>query len=197
MLGEGAGGRFRADLYFRPNGMTLTLPPLRERVEDLPLLAELLARRAAPGSTPVFSAAALWALKAHAWPGNIRELRTVVERAVMLAKGGVIGTRHLVLDQAPPHLDIGRPVPDLLEGRGREVADFDAASPPRCESAANGSPGGAASRNLPPRSAFSPSGRAPAVQAPSRTNGRPSHSSAKALAFRVDAPRLPPPAPGP
>src|SRR5439155_15483708 len=80
--------RFREDLYFRLNVVTLELPPLRERGEDILLLAEhflkhfsVRARRRAPKLT----AAARKRLLVHAWPGNVRELRNLVERLAYLA----------------------------------------------------------------------------------------------------------------
>jgi two-component system, NtrC family, nitrogen regulation response regulator NtrX len=81
-------GGFRRDLYHRVVVFPLTLPPLRDRCEDLPALVEHFARQvsAQNGWKPVpFSAAAIEALKEYAWPGNIRELRNVVERLLLLA----------------------------------------------------------------------------------------------------------------
>ena len=81
-------GGFRRDLYHRVVVFPLTLPPLRERCEDLPALVEHFARQvsAQNGWKPVpFSPAAIDALKKYAWPGNIRELRNVVERLLLLA----------------------------------------------------------------------------------------------------------------
>ncbi len=96
-------GRFRQDLYFRLNGMTLTLPPLRARTEELFDLAQLFADRTARvmgKKPPALSRHALDALEAHAWPGNVRELRNVVERAVVLCVGEEIGPEHLMLETA-------------------------------------------------------------------------------------------------
>jgi two-component system, NtrC family, response regulator AtoC len=96
-----AAGRFRADLYFRLNGITLEIPPLRERrSEILPLALELSAAAAAvlerrpPGFT---QAAQNWLLD-YDWPGNVRELKNVVERATLLAQGGAIDRQHLQAD---------------------------------------------------------------------------------------------------
>lgn len=82
-------GRFRQDLYYRINVVSFTLPPLRERRADIPLLARYLA-----DSSPVarkkavrFSPETLSALQAYTWPGNVRELRNVIERALILADG--------------------------------------------------------------------------------------------------------------
>ncbi len=90
-------GTFRADLYYRLNGVRLRLSPLRERPGDVPLLAEHFAARAgaAGRAATTFSAEALRALRAYRWPGNVRELENVVERAVLLAGAGPVEVRHL------------------------------------------------------------------------------------------------------
>ncbi|MCB9881884.1 MAG: sigma-54-dependent Fis family transcriptional regulator [Planctomycetes bacterium] len=83
-------GRFRADLYYRLSVVTLEIPPLRERLEDVPdLVARFLAQfEASLGSPPrAFSPRAIEALCRYDWPGNVRELINVVERAVLLARG--------------------------------------------------------------------------------------------------------------
>jgi DNA-binding NtrC family response regulator len=83
-------GRFRQDLYYRINVVGLRVPPLRERVDDIPVLARsFLARNAARMGKDVqgFSADALELLKSYAWPGNVRELQNVIERALNLASG--------------------------------------------------------------------------------------------------------------
>ncbi|MDQ3471480.1 MAG: sigma-54 dependent transcriptional regulator [Pseudomonadota bacterium] len=85
---EIAEGRFREDLYYRLNVVPVRLPPLRERREDIPELAnQFLARFAAERRIPApsFSEEALAALQAHDWPGNIRQLRNIIERTVILA----------------------------------------------------------------------------------------------------------------
>ena len=81
-----ADGTFREDLYYRLNVATLYLPPLRERVEDLPLLFEVFTDQAArlhDRQPPPLSAADLAALRHHVWPGNVRELKNVAERYVL------------------------------------------------------------------------------------------------------------------
>ncbi len=81
-------GRFRADLFYRLNVMTLDVPPLRERLEDLPLISEALADSLARqlGEHPRgISAAALEYLARHPWPGNVRELSNVLERALLMS----------------------------------------------------------------------------------------------------------------
>ena len=88
-----AEGRFRADLYYRLNGLSFVVPPLRERVDEVaPLAAHFIMNAAAVlGKVPPkLSAEAKTVLEAYAWPGNIRELRNVIERAVLLARDRVI-----------------------------------------------------------------------------------------------------------
>jgi DNA-binding NtrC family response regulator len=85
-----AGGGFREDLYYRLNVITLQLPPLRERREDIPLLVErFVAKFAAElGRRPVtVDPQALALFESYPWPGNVRELRNVVERLVLIARG--------------------------------------------------------------------------------------------------------------
>jgi len=99
---EVQGGRFRQDLLFRINTVEIRLPPLRERREDIPLLAgHFLRDRAAKyrKSLSGFDAAAMKALLEHAWPGNVREIEHVVERAVLMANGPAIARGDLGLQQ--------------------------------------------------------------------------------------------------
>ena len=94
-------GRFRQDLYFRLNGMSLVVPPLRERREEIEDLSRKLldeaARRMGDARAPAIASAALAALRAHEWQGNVRELRNTLERALALSGGGEIGVEHLLL----------------------------------------------------------------------------------------------------
>jgi DNA-binding NtrC family response regulator len=100
-------GAFRADLYYRLAVLTLTLPPLRERREDvLELAGHLLARNLPPERTLRFSPDACAALLAHSWPGNVRELENAVLRGIHLAPGEVVSASHLGLPGTPViHLD--------------------------------------------------------------------------------------------
>jgi DNA-binding NtrC family response regulator len=103
---EVAAGRFREDLLYRLNTVEVHLPPLRERREDIALLAAHFARRLAARYTrddrprPEFSPEAMAALLDHAWPGNVRELEHVVERALLLAQGPTIAALDLALRPA-------------------------------------------------------------------------------------------------
>ncbi|MBI4161187.1 MAG: sigma-54-dependent Fis family transcriptional regulator [Acidobacteria bacterium] len=102
-------GEFREDLYYRLNVISIHLPPLRDRVEDIPLLVgHFLEKYAAENSRPPlqFTGRALQSLIACPWPGNIRELENVVERAVVLATGDRID---LDLLPAPVRVGAGRP----------------------------------------------------------------------------------------
>jgi len=92
------GGVFREDLYYRVNVVRVELPPLRRRKEDIPLLVNQFVtrfNRLQQKSVPGIAAEALSLLMAHDWPGNIRELENVIERAFILCREGRIGIEHL------------------------------------------------------------------------------------------------------
>jgi two-component system response regulator AtoC len=91
---EVAGGRFRQDLMFRLNAVTIELPPLRERAEDIQLLAEHFAAKVRVSATPAFSPATVEVLRTYGWPGNIRELENAVLHAVSMSEG-IIYPEHL------------------------------------------------------------------------------------------------------
>jgi DNA-binding NtrC family response regulator len=95
---EMAAGSFRRDLYYRLNGLTLTIPPLRERREEVPSLARIFLEQAALDCgrpPPSLSDTALDLLLQYHWPGNIRELKNVIERALVLCEGDQIEPGHL------------------------------------------------------------------------------------------------------
>ena len=99
-----AAGEFREDLYYRLRVVELTVPPLRERIEDVPVLAEHLiekASRAAGRDPPALDDRVLETLVSHDWPGNVRELENCLTRAVVLATGGIVRPEHLGLDDRP------------------------------------------------------------------------------------------------
>jgi transcriptional regulator with PAS, ATPase and Fis domain len=109
---EVAAKRFRHDLYFRLDGITLTIPPLRERRHRIAgLAAGFLARACAQAGRPSRPLAleALEALERHDWPGNVRELKAVIERALLLARGSSLGARHLAFS---PRATSGEPRDD-------------------------------------------------------------------------------------
>lgn len=98
-------GTFREDLYFRLAVITVTLPPLRERLDDLPALAEHFLTQ--PGKFGLnrrclLSDSALQTLQSYPWPGNVRELENVLTRAMVLCPGDTIGPEHLALTTATP-----------------------------------------------------------------------------------------------
>jgi two-component system response regulator AtoC len=102
---EIAAGRFREDLFFRLDGITLAIPPLRERVEEIAPLATLFLERAARQAAlpaPTVAPDALARLRVHQWPGNIRELRNVMERALLLSSGATITSEHLPVGKRQP-----------------------------------------------------------------------------------------------
>ena len=102
---EIAGGRFREDLYYRLNVVPVRIPPLRERREDIPeLVNHFLARFAAERriQTPELSEEAMAALQAHDWPGNVRQLRNIIERTLILTPGDRVGC--IEVDLLPPEI---------------------------------------------------------------------------------------------
>ncbi len=113
-------GQFREDLYYRLGVVQIELPPLRRRLEDVPLLAEFfLARSAAESDSPArrLDEAALAVLTAHDWPGNVRELDNVIRRAVALAEGERLTAEDLVVGPLSrrtggAEFDTGRPFRD-------------------------------------------------------------------------------------
>lgn len=106
-------GRFREDLYYRLNVISVYLPPLRDRLDDIPLLVEhfLDKHRHHAGSGPSrISQDAMRLLMEHDWPGNVRQLENVIERATVLSQGGVIAEEHIDLSGADNRrfIDIGQ-----------------------------------------------------------------------------------------
>ncbi len=126
-------GTFREDLYYRLNVVTLTLPPLRERREDIPQLAEFFLRRHARDAKRPHARLtpdALAAMQAYAWPGNIRELDNAVARAVILSPDDAIGAEPLALsdldlrhpaDSATDPLYLDLPYHESMEEHSRHV----------------------------------------------------------------------------
>jgi two-component system response regulator PilR (NtrC family) len=124
-------GQFRQDLYYRLNVIELRVPPLRERLEDLPLLSRrILARIALDWGTraPQLSGEALAALRAYPFPGNVRELENILERAATLCEGDVLEAADLHLPEAGLAMDAaartgadGLPLDDVLEDQERQA----------------------------------------------------------------------------
>ncbi|MCE3604315.1 sigma 54-interacting transcriptional regulator [Massilia sp. P8910] len=112
-----ARGEFRQDLYYRINAFPIRLPPLRERADDIALLADSFLRRAGGGMrTLSIDPEALAALRRRAWPGNIRELRNVLDHASLFADDGVIRVAHL-----PAAPALSGPVPKAAGGAPDDV----------------------------------------------------------------------------
>ena len=118
-------GRFRADLFYRLNVIRIDLPPLRERTEDIPLLAmHFLEKHRSQKGTPVTEMASdgMQALLRHNWPGNVRELENAIKAGIALADGSVlhrddlpesVAPRTAIAPRSSSLLDIDRPLPDL------------------------------------------------------------------------------------
>ena len=113
-----AKGRFREDLFFRINAVPLVVPALRDRREDIPVLAQWIVRERPSCRGVGLSDSAIAALQAYSWPGNVRELRNVLERAAVLTEGGVLEAGDLVFDAraATSH---------HAEGAGTTLADVE------------------------------------------------------------------------
>ncbi|NTW01979.1 MAG: sigma-54-dependent Fis family transcriptional regulator [Oscillochloris sp.] len=101
LLQDVAAGRFREDLYYRLNVVNIHMPPLRDRRDDIPLLVAHFLRRHRNGNdeSARLSEAALERLTAYHWPGNVRQLENVIERAVVMAQDSVISPEHLDLSE--------------------------------------------------------------------------------------------------
>jgi len=124
-------GRFRADLYYRLNVFPIDLPPLRQRLEDLPLLIEESQKRfrSTRNSNLKFSPAAMKVLCGYDWPGNIRELANVVERLAILYPGQTVQVdklpekyRRFIVDNAPEGAEARNPVPVDVELASRQLS---------------------------------------------------------------------------
>ena len=121
LSGPDAHNGFREDLFFRLDGVTLWVPPLRERVGEILPLARRFLAEASSGQAPALSPAAERRLLAYRFPGNVRELRNVIQRAVVLCGGGAIQPEHLrLVGDAEPRaavLDRRRPLPVTIKER--------------------------------------------------------------------------------
>jgi DNA-binding NtrC family response regulator len=126
---EVAGGTFRRDLFYRLSVMPIRVPPLRERVSDIPLLAqhflEQSARRAKK-AVHTIAPSALEALCRYAWPGNVRELENVIERAVIVAKGDTIADVEHFLTGEPERSRVDLSLP-FRDAKARVVEEFERA----------------------------------------------------------------------
>ncbi len=126
-----ANGTFRQDLYYRINVINVELPSLRDRVSDIPLLAQRFlseVREDVGREVTGFSEATISCLKRHSWPGNVRELQNVVERAVLLGKTPLLEPtdlppeiRHAVHSTSTAPFVVGQTLKDALEGPERKI----------------------------------------------------------------------------
>ena len=125
--------KFREDLYYRLKVVEISLPPLRERLEDIPALVDRFSVQVVERHNrepKPFAADALAALARHGWPGNVRELRNVVERVVILAPGAAVEVSDLDLDASlgpSTRADLARPVPNVAfrDAKRQMVEDFE------------------------------------------------------------------------
>jgi DNA-binding NtrC family response regulator len=125
---------FREDLYYRLNGISLVIPPLRERMAEIPSLARTFVAAACKdagfNAQPVISREAMEWMSDHTWPGNIRELRNAVNRAVLLASGGVIQPEHMQTEAYKPRSGRGSGRSSEDTSGGSPAAPVGTASPP-------------------------------------------------------------------
>lgn len=126
-----ADGRFRQDLYYRISAFPIQLAPLRERTEDIPMLVDsFLQRGAAAKHRILVDAQAMARLQAHHWPGNIRELRNVLDRARLFADDGIVRVEHLPESLSGDRLQAdaspaGTAVPAHPATRNGDISDAD------------------------------------------------------------------------
>jgi DNA-binding NtrC family response regulator len=106
-------GNFRNDLYYRISTLTLHIPPLHERKEDIPLLVEHTIKNNPSFKNKKLSKNALEILSEYSWPGNVRELQNVIQRALFLSKSNIIEPDDLPLDLVPGHKISGRKLEDV------------------------------------------------------------------------------------
>jgi DNA-binding NtrC family response regulator len=116
-------GKFREDLFYRLNVVKIDLPPLRQRMEDIPLLSSHFAEKyTRPGQMPCqIMPRAMEALLAYPWPGNVRQLENAIERACVTARDGLIAPENLPPEVMHPtaskvavQVDLSRPLPEQL-----------------------------------------------------------------------------------
>ena len=112
-------GQFRQDLFYRVNAFPIALPPLRQRREDIPLLADTLLGRVAPDRKLKIAPDTLASLLGHDYPGNIRELRNILERASLLCDGDTLQLRHLPEELQSPGSSLPAPAAGLARDATR------------------------------------------------------------------------------
>jgi len=115
---------FREDLYYRLAVIRLSVPPLRERGNDIPVLIEHFVRSFAEGRELNVTTDDLAKLRRHSWPGNVRELRNTIERAVLLSRGSAMNLDDALSEEAAPALGIRTDLP-FKEAKGQLVEMFE------------------------------------------------------------------------
>ncbi len=127
-------GGFRQDLYFRLNGASVLIPPLRERPEEIPgLVARFIAEACARmrrAAVPACTVEALALLRSYPWPGNVRELRSVIERAVVLCDANAISLAHMPTEKMSAHFARRELTPPPVQAGAAAQASPHAARPP-------------------------------------------------------------------
>jgi transcriptional regulator with PAS, ATPase and Fis domain len=121
-------GMFRKDLFFRLNVVTISLPPLRERRSDIPILSAFFLERLAPARSVQVSSNAMKALLAYDWPGNVRELENCLERAVALGDQSVIEVNDLPSSIANSEMQLPSPVVVEFSPRATDLEDIERAT---------------------------------------------------------------------
>jgi DNA-binding NtrC family response regulator len=129
-------GRFRRDLFFRINSIQLIIPPLRERVEDILLIAQHFLKLFAPHRRLALSPEAQHLLLSYHWPGNVRELRNMMERAVLLAKGDVVEPKDLPVETASQTIVLGMMSGTTNRPRAVDCGPGEILTPPFAETTA-------------------------------------------------------------
>jgi len=121
-------GTFRKDLFFRLNVVTISLPPLRERRSDIPVLSAFFLERLAPGRGVQVSGNAMKAMLAYDWPGNVRELENCLERAVALGDQRIIEINDLPPAIARSEVHAEPPDSQEFSGRATDLEDIERAT---------------------------------------------------------------------
>jgi DNA-binding NtrC family response regulator len=119
-------GRFRSDLFYRLNVIPLSIPPLRERCDDIPILAEHFAAKFAAGNgseIPILSPGFLKQMQTHSWPGNVRELANFMRRVLSLHQDGVIDAEHF--NEESRDFPTARPEPASMPAVGMTISTLE------------------------------------------------------------------------
>ncbi|MFH0957221.1 MAG: sigma 54-interacting transcriptional regulator, partial [Pseudomonadota bacterium] len=131
---EVSDGHFRKDLFYRLNVFDINVPPLRDRLEDIPVITNSILKRLCKemqlSSVPGINSLAMKALRSYAWPGNVRELRNVLERALIISRGNTIFVDHLSLEHTEPitaleelTVPLGRSLYDVMGETERRIIE--------------------------------------------------------------------------